>query len=98
MHDKAPCHNSNSTKRYLADRGIAVLVLPGKSPDLNPIEKVWDIMKKEIGQLPNNKQKLWSYVCNVWYSIPRKIIMELYDSMPRKVQAFFAAEGGETQY
>ena len=39
MHDKAPCHFSASTQRFMADRGVDVLPWPGNSPDLNPIEK-----------------------------------------------------------
>ena len=39
MHDKAPCHFSASTQRYLAVRGVVVLAWPRNSPDLNPTEK-----------------------------------------------------------
>ena len=48
MQDKAPCHFSASTQRYLADRGVVDLAWPGNSPDLNPIEKVWNIMKTSM--------------------------------------------------
>ena len=45
-HDKARCHFSAPSQRNLVDKGVVVLVWPGNSPDLNPIKKVWDIMKK----------------------------------------------------
>ena len=48
LHDKAPGHISASTQRYLADRGVVVLAWCGNSPDFNPVEKVWDIMKKSM--------------------------------------------------
>ena len=39
---------------------------PSNSADLNPIEEVWNIMKKKFGKLPHNKKKkLWN---NIWYS------------------------------
>ena len=56
MHDKAPCHFSASTKRYLAVSGVVVLAWPRNSPDLNPTEKVWDIMKKSMKKCQIMKQ------------------------------------------
>ena len=35
--------------------GVNMFVWPGNSADLNPIEEVWNIMKKKSGKLPNNK-------------------------------------------
>ena len=98
MHDKAPCHFSASTQRFMADRGVDVLPWPGNSPDLNPIEKVWDIMKKQTNKTPNNKAKFWENITSLWYSINRKEIMALYDSMPKRVEAVYKAKGGPTQY
>ena len=40
MHDKASCHFSASSQRYLADRGVVGLAWPGNSLDLNPIKSM----------------------------------------------------------
>lgn len=33
---------------FEADGGVEVLAWPGNSPDINPLEKVWDVMKKSM--------------------------------------------------
>ena len=57
MKDKAPWRWSKSTLRYLTERGVNVFDWPCISADLTPIEKVWNIMKRKSGKLPNNKKK-----------------------------------------
>ena len=57
MHDVAPCHNSKSTRTFLECKGIPILEWPGNSPDMTPIENVWNIMKKEIGKKCHAKRR-----------------------------------------
>ena len=48
MHDLAPWHNYNSSRTFPECKGISVLERPGNLPDMNPIENVWNIIKKGI--------------------------------------------------
>ena len=57
MKDKAPWRWSKSSLRYITERGANLSDWPGNSADLNPIEEVWNIMKKKSGKLQNNKKK-----------------------------------------
>ncbi|GFW55375.1 uncharacterized protein TNCV_117591 [Trichonephila clavipes] len=45
MQDGAPCPTARSIKAILAEQNIPLLDWPGNSPDMNPIEKVWELMK-----------------------------------------------------
>ena len=58
MRDLAPCYNSKCTRTFLEYKGIPVLEWPGYLPDMNPIEDVWNIMKKDIGNQSLCKKKI----------------------------------------
>ncbi len=65
MHDNAPSHAAKNTSVSLAAMGIKgekLMVWPPSSPDLNPIENLWSILKRKIyegGRQLASKQQLW---------------------------------------
>ena len=75
MHDLAPCHTSKSTRIFLDCKVIAVLEGPGNLPDMNLIENVWKIMKKDNGnQMQCKMVKMWRRVCEAWYSVALNVL------------------------
>ena len=48
MQDGAPSHQAQDTRADIEERGIPLIYWPPYSPDLNPIEPVWNIMKDHI--------------------------------------------------
>uniref|UniRef100_A0AAY5KJC8 Poly [ADP-ribose] polymerase n=1 Tax=Esox lucius TaxID=8010 RepID=A0AAY5KJC8_ESOLU len=59
FHDLAPVHSVETTSTWFKDHGITVLNWPANSPDLNPIEYLWDIVKRKMRYArPNNAEEL----------------------------------------
>ena len=103
MQDGAPAHAAAATREDLADRGVRVINWPAYSPDLNPIESVWDWMKDYIedkyGHIENpsyNRLRVW--VWEAWNAVPEPWLKELLASMPRRCEAVIQANGMHTKY
>ncbi len=57
--DLAPAHSAKATSTWFKDHGIPVLNWPANSPDLNPIENLWGIVKRKMRYArPNNAEEL----------------------------------------
>ncbi len=59
--DLAPAHTAKSTNGWLNDHGVGVLDWPANSPDLNPIENLWSIVKRKMrpsGQKRDQKMQM----------------------------------------
>ncbi|KAI3369321.1 hypothetical protein L3Q82_007572 [Scortum barcoo] len=50
MQDNARPHVAGVCQQFLQDKGIDAIDWPARSPDLNPIEHIWDIMSRSIHQ------------------------------------------------
>lgn len=108
MHDNAPTHTTRIVRSALSEMGIEIMDWPPHSPDLNPIENLWALLKAKIYELhpelldmPNNDYTLEILVDaaqEAWNLIGLDTIVNLSESMPRRVRAIIDAEGWYTKY
>lgn len=99
--DKAPCHTSNHMKRFFASQNLTILEWPGNSPDINPIENLWSIVKRRIAKNDcSTMAKLIINIIKCWYHDEelKQMCSTLVRSMPRRVAAVIKAKGGHTKY
>lgn len=74
---------------------------PPQSPDLNPIEDVWNLLKRRIYQrpiAPINEAELLEAAQDEWGRIAPEDHLESILSMPNRIQAVIDARGGPTRY
>ncbi len=85
--DLAPAHTTKGTKSWFNDHGVTVLDWPANSPDLNPIENLWGIVKRKMRDTrPNNADELKAAIKATWASIPPQQCHKLITSMPRRIE------------
>jgi transposase len=97
--DNDPKHSSHLCRNYLQrkeDQGVLVrLVWPSQSPDLNPIELVWEEMDRRVRkEKPTNENELIRIINQVWENMPQETLIKLVERIPRLLQAVIEAEGG----
>ena len=80
MYDLAPCHDYKSTRTFIECKGISVLEWPRNSPAMNPIEIVWNIIKRVIGnRIPCKREEMLTRVCDSWYGVVPNVLEEFYN-------------------
>jgi len=101
QHDGAPCHQAKSVGTFLRNKGITVLgPWPGSSPDLNPIENLWQKMKRDVSaRHPTSLESLRQAIKEVWIQQTSiELCKKLVRSMPNRINAVLQAKGHATKY
>ena len=90
QHDNARPHVTRVYRDFLNKNDVQVLDWPPYSPDLNPIEHLWDALDRRVRKrvnVPNNVAQLQLALIQEWNNIPQRTIDNLVGSTVRRVRA-----------
>ncbi|GFX37627.1 transposable element Tcb2 transposase [Trichonephila clavipes] len=93
--DNARPHTARVTQDFL--RHFQTFRWPARSPDLSPVEHVWDQLKRQMPSC-HSVHDLELAVQDLWAHLPQDNIRCRINSMPDRVEACIAAGGGPTCY
>ncbi len=101
--DNAPCHKAQIISDWFLehDNEFNLLKWPPQSPDLSPIEQLWDVVEREIRIMDvqlTTLQQLHDFIMSIWTKISEECFQHLVESMPRRIKAVLKAKGGPTRY
>ena len=101
IQDGAPGHRGGETRAEIRQRNMPMILWSSYSPDLNPIETIWDKMKDYLqDNFPERMTypQLRAAVQEAWDSITVDQLNELIDGMHDHCQAVIDANGMHTSY
>lgn len=100
--DNDPKHTSKLVKHFLQEQDYKVMTWPANSPDLNPIENMWSLLKRRLNDYdsaPKGTEDLNERVSYVWYNeIKPEECQKVIESMPKRIHACLKAKGKWTKY
>ena len=99
--DNAGPHVARICQVFLANNNFQPLDWPPYSPDLSPIEHLWDQLGRQVQQRqppPATRVQLTRTLEKEWNNIPIRRIKVLMNSMTRKITAMTRANGRHTRY
>lgn len=100
VHDNARPHTARYTQQFLRNHQIETLLHPPMSPDLNPIEHVWDMLERQVRENYPNIENLASLVtalCRTWQRIRQRAIRRCIN-MQNRLRAVIFNRGRNTHY
>ncbi|GFW14478.1 transposable element Tc3 transposase [Trichonephila clavipes] len=100
MDDNATCHRTLAVRDCLDSEGIQRLVWPARSPDLNPIENVWDALGRQVAGRnypPTNKNTLIRPLTEEWEKLPQQLLDNVVQRRSRKIAYQLNEEAERTE-
>ena len=71
--DNDPKHTAKATQEFFKAKKWNILLWPSQSPDLNPIEHAFHLLKTKLkAERPTNKQQLKTAAVKAWQSITKE--------------------------
>lgn len=99
LEDNDPKHKSRLCNAWKEENGIVQMVWPPQSPDCNPIENVWSIIKARVrGKCFSNIKQLSLYIRRQWLSFTREYAENLSKSMPNRCARVIEQKGEWIKY
>ncbi|GFX15239.1 transposable element Tcb2 transposase [Trichonephila clavipes] len=101
MDDNAPCHRTVAAEQLLETEDIERMDWPTRSPDLNPIEHVWDFLGRHLAARtlpPVTIRELRLALQDEWAAMPQQLIDPLILSMGRRCEICLAVRGDHIPY
>ncbi|GFU56362.1 transposable element Tcb2 transposase [Trichonephila clavipes] len=101
MDDNATCHRTLAVQNCLYSEGIQRLVWPARSPDLKPIEIVWDALGRQVAgrnNPPTKRNTLIRALTEEWDTLPQQLLDNVVQSMVRRVECCITLHGGHIPY
>jgi transposase len=100
LQDNDPKHTSKVAKATIKKSGVELMPWCAQSPDLNPIEQFWAVLKQRIAQQPlaRNIQELKRIIARecrkMMNPVDKTLFINLIHSMPARCQQVIDAHGG----
>ncbi|GFX33697.1 transposable element Tcb2 transposase [Trichonephila clavipes] len=101
MDDNCRPHRANQVEDFLFEEGIVRMEWSACSPDMNPIEHVWDALGRRVAGRqppPQTLQELKRDLLGEWDRIHLFVINSLIDSMLQRCSTLLAVRGNHTPY
>jgi len=97
--DGASCHTAKLTQEFLSSKGLTVLPWPANSPDLNPIENMWAILKQNVEKRAvTTKPQLINVVEEEWEHLDIELVRKTIESMKKRIEQVLEKRGGKCDY
>ena len=92
--DGAAIHTSKATRAFLEESGLETFRWPAKSPDLNPIERVWAHVQKAVGKMhPLTPKELVTAVKKAWKEMPQTTVNAIVANFDDRVEKVRKLQG-----
>lgn len=99
VQDNARYHTSNTMEKFFDDNDIETLPLPAYSPDLNPVENLWTVLKHNVGKRnPQNLEELERFIYEEWDLIPIDVVSSCVSSINQRMCDVVSSRGQMTKY
>jgi len=101
MDDNARPHRARRVRALLEQGAVTTIPWPAYSPDLNPLEHVWDMLGRKIAKMVPpiaNLDELERALHREWNNLPQQRIRRLTGSMRRRVESVIRSRGSYTRY
>lgn len=101
MQDGAGCHTAARVLTYLRENRIKTMKWPARSPDLNPIENIWALLKgklRKISGFPGNREELIARAQSCWRELGQEAVDNILNSMPKRMRLVVEQKGGPIKY
>jgi transposase len=99
LHDNASYHTARASYTWFHNNGVDCIKLPAHSPDMNPIENLFNHWKRQVElRFPKNLTELRQICVEEWNAIPPVLCSVLVDSMHDRMLAVINAEGHKSGY